>query len=198
MTDSLAPCPFCGQEAEQDFQQSYRDMQTGRVDHGAAVYCTGCNANMIMCRGDHPGLSDEERMAVVVEGWNRRTPPPSSHLLGLSDAQVEAVLHLVESRLCIIWSKIGAREEFANQLRVLEPAPEDPVGLCEACGEPFEDGDLVYWMADDTGHIHADCCGPERDSYVGPDGAPLKDGDPIPEPFAYRDPRTTTEGKDNG
>lgn len=140
----------------------------------------------------------EEHLDEYLSRDRDETPPPSTHLLGLSDAQVEAVLHLVESRLCIVWSKIGAREEFANQLRVLELAPEDPVEICEACGEPFEDGDLVYWIADDTGHIHADCCGPERDSYVGPDGAPLKDGDPIPEPFAYRDPRTTTEGKDNG
>jgi hypothetical protein len=122
-------------------------------------------------------------------------PSPEKHVLGLSDAQVDAVLHLVESRLCIIWPKIGAREEFANLLRVLEPAPEEPAEICEACGEPFEDGDLVYWMADDTGHIHADCCGPERESYVGPDGAPLKDGDPIPEPFAYRDPRAATESQ---
>ncbi|MBA4797058.1 MAG: Lar family restriction alleviation protein [Rhizobiales bacterium] len=82
MTDNLAPCPFCGREAEQDFQQAYRAMQTGRIDHGAAVFCTGCNANMIMCRGDHPELSDEERMAVIVDDWNRRTPPPSTHMRG--------------------------------------------------------------------------------------------------------------------
>ncbi len=107
-------------------------------------------------------------------------------------------MHLLENRLCIIWSKIGAREEFANLLRVLEPAPEEEPEICEACGEPLEDGDMVYWSADDTGHLHADCCGPERESYVGPDGAPLKDGEPIPEPFVYRDPRATTEDSDNG
>lgn len=78
----LLPCPFCGGEAEQDFQQAYRSMQTGRIDHGAAVYCTGCNANMIMCRGDHPELSDEERMAVMVEDWNRRTSAPQSNAGG--------------------------------------------------------------------------------------------------------------------
>ncbi|MFC3163106.1 Lar family restriction alleviation protein [Ciceribacter thiooxidans] len=75
----LLPCPFCGGEAEQDFQQAYRAMQTGRIDHGAAVYCTGCNANMIMCRGDHPELSDDERMTVMVEDWNRRTPTLQTH-----------------------------------------------------------------------------------------------------------------------
>jgi hypothetical protein len=114
------------------------------------------------------------------------TTPPQTNMEGLSDQQVEAVLHLIENRLCIVWAKIGAREEFANQLRVLEPAPEEERETCEACGDAFEDGDMVYWLADDTGHIHADCCGPERESYVGEDGEPLKDGDPIPQPFAWR------------
>ena len=78
MTDRLLPCPFCGGEAENDFQQTYRAIQDGRIDHGAAVYCTRCNANMIMCRGDHPELSDEERMAVMIEDWNRRSPTPQT------------------------------------------------------------------------------------------------------------------------
>lgn len=91
MTDKLLPCPFCGGEAEQDFQQAYRSMQTGRIDHGAAVYCTGCNANMIMCRGDHPELSDEERMAVIVEDWNRRTPSPAPRAMGPAPVDNPAV-----------------------------------------------------------------------------------------------------------
>lgn len=104
----------------------------------------------------------------------------------LNDDQVDAVLQLIERRLCIIWSQVGAREAFANELRLLEPpAAEDQV-LCIACDIPFEDGDMVYWCSDDTGHIHADCCGPERESYVNPDGSPLKDDEPIPQPFAWR------------
>lgn len=114
------------------------------------------------------------------------TPPPQPHLLALTDNQVNAVLHLVESRLCIVWAKIGAREDFANALRVLEPASDDEPELCIACDMPFEDGDMVYWCSDDTGHLHAECCGPERESYVNEGGEPLKDGEPIPEPFAWR------------
>lgn len=78
----LLPCPFCGGEAENDFQQAYRAIQDGRIDHGAAVYCTRCNANMIMCRADHPELSDEQRMAVMVENWNRRAAPPQPNVVG--------------------------------------------------------------------------------------------------------------------
>lgn len=71
----LLPCPFCGGDAEQDYQRSFRHLSGGRLDHGAAIYCTSCNADMIMCRADHPELSDEERMAVMVENWNRRAAP---------------------------------------------------------------------------------------------------------------------------
>lgn len=78
MTEKLLPCPFCGGDAEQDYQRSFRHLSGGRLDHGAAIYCTSCNADMIMCRADHPELSDEERMAVMVENWNRRTPAPVS------------------------------------------------------------------------------------------------------------------------
>lgn len=104
----------------------------------------------------------------------------------LNDDQVDAVLQLIERRLCIIWSQVGAREAFANELRLLEPPAAEDQELCVACDIPFEDGDMVYWCSDDTGHIHADCCGPERESYVNPDGSPLKDDEPIPQPFAWR------------
>ncbi|MBB3944671.1 hypothetical protein GGQ73_000596 [Rhizobium skierniewicense] len=69
--------------------------------------------------------------------------------------------------------------------------PEIEVGeepeCCVACDVPLEVGDLVYWCSsDDSGHLHADCCGPDRESYVHPDGSPLKDDEPIPAPFAWK------------
>lgn len=119
-------------------------------------------------------------------GQDLRNPSPAPNLLALSEDQIAAVLHLVESRLCIIWAQVGAREAFANELRVLEPISDDEAELCTACDVPFEDGDMVYWNSDDTGHLHAGCCGPERECYVNADGEPLKDGEPIPAPFAWR------------
>lgn len=156
MADKLFPCPFCGREAEQDFQQAYRAMQDGRVDHGAAVYCTGCNANMIMCRGDHPELSDEERMAVVVEDWNRRTPPPSTHLrmkplewnaigegaflrttaqtpFGLYTIMPDFTVHFIDEHVASCGDIEGAKASaFADYLARMMSAIEPPPVMREA------------------------------------------------------------------
>lgn len=78
MTETLLPCPFCGGDAEQDYQRPFRHLSGGKLDHGAAVYCTKCNADMMMCRSDLPEMSDEERMAILVENWNRRASLPTS------------------------------------------------------------------------------------------------------------------------
>lgn len=55
---------------------------------------------------------------------------------------------------------------------------------CIACDEALRDGQEVYTDVS-GGFIHAACCGPERESYVGPDGEPLKDGQPIPTPWIW-------------
>jgi hypothetical protein len=55
---------------------------------------------------------------------------------------------------------------------------------CIACDETLRDGQEVYEDAG-GGFIHAACCGPERESYVGADGEPLKDGEPIPTPWRW-------------
>jgi hypothetical protein len=61
---------------------------------------------------------------------------------------------------------------------------------CIACDVPLEEGDLVYWDASDTGHLHAHCCGPDRSSYVNENGEPLKEDEPIPTPFTWKPDRT--------
>lgn len=128
----------------------------------------------------------EDLARSLIAGVAAQGQPAMEAWRQLTETQISAVMHLVESRLCIIWPKIGAREEFENALRVLEPAPDDEAEACEACGVAFKDGDMVYWRSDDSGYIHAECCGPERESYVNADGEPLKDGEPIPQPFAWR------------
>lgn len=83
---------------------------------------------------------------------------------------------------------------------ILEHAPApvvDDIETCIACAIAFKDGDLVY---DDVsgGSLHAACCGPERECYVGDDGERLKDGEPIPEPYAWRPLSSSVTTSDRG
>jgi len=55
---------------------------------------------------------------------------------------------------------------------------------CIACLKPLAWGDR-YYSDQSGGFIHADCCGPERESYVNGDGEPLGPNDPIPEPSIW-------------
>lgn len=50
---------------------------------------------------------------------------------------------------------------------------------CIACDVPFIEGVLVLPDAS-GGFIHVGCCGPDRESYTGFNGEPLKEGEPIP------------------
>lgn len=70
--DELKPCPFCGGTPEQDYMQGYLAFPDGRLDHAAAIYCTSCDATMSMCRGDTREFTDEDRMYILVENWNKR------------------------------------------------------------------------------------------------------------------------------
>jgi hypothetical protein len=60
---------------------------------------------------------------------------------------------------------------------MLEVASE--IETCIACETPLREGDLVLHDAE-GGLIHRGCCGEDRDGYVGADGNPLGDGEPIP------------------
>ncbi len=59
--------------------------------------------------------------------------------------------------------------------------------VCIACNIALKNGDKFY-LDVDGGYLHAACAGPEREGYVGADGKPLKDGDPIPEPKTWVHP----------
>ena len=90
----------------------------------------------------------------------------------------------------VAWSKDPAVFEFtvAEQPSVkvadLADTDEDDGLRCLACAKPFVQGD-AYYADVSGGFLHADCCGPELESYVGADGEPLQDGEPIPEPLIF-------------
>lgn len=64
-------------------------------------------------------------------------------------------------------------------------AAGDPGELaCGICALGFIEGDPCLNDVE-LGPVHAACCGPERESYVGADGEPLKAGEPIPTPWIW-------------
>ena len=90
----------------------------------------------------------------------------------------------VAAAYCTRWNKVS------------QPEDEDESETCVACSVAFEEGDDILNDAH-GGFIHAACCGPERESYFGADGDPLKEGEPIPTPFKWtrsRSSRSTKQG----
>lgn len=55
---------------------------------------------------------------------------------------------------------------------------------CIACAELMLIGQ-AYFLDVGGGVIHADCCGPERESYAHLDGEPLEPDEPIPTPLIW-------------
>ena len=77
------------------------------------------------------------------------------------------------------------REAWAALEALLKPTDEDGAA-CGICELALVEGD--HCLTDvDLGPVHAACCGPERESYVGPDGEPLKEGEPLPTPWKWTD-----------
>lgn len=75
--NALAPCPFCGGPAEDDGLRPYRALGSSRLGHGYAVYCTECDADMMVCYEDHPGADREALAADLRDRWNIRTAATS-------------------------------------------------------------------------------------------------------------------------
>lgn len=57
--------------------------------------------------------------------------------------------------------------------------PDHELENCMACDKPFKDGDEYFWDVSGA-HIHAECLGPERESYVDADENPLAPSALIP------------------
>lgn len=112
----LLPCPFCGGEPEMDTLRSYRNITTGRLGDGVSIYCTGCSADMMMCRADHPGMETEEIIYVMRDAWNRRTPASPSP----SDAREEALRKafdlLTDNKIDVAEAASEAAEILASAL----------------------------------------------------------------------------------
>lgn len=71
MAAQLKPCPFCGGHAEIDEQREYANFFTGIRESAISASCHGeCDAEIMICRADVPGITPEEVAAM----WNRRTP----------------------------------------------------------------------------------------------------------------------------
>lgn len=109
---------------------------------------------------------------------------------GFTVPEVAAILSIAEDEPQINADGVESMAGWHTRLlrALLKDAPEGEE--CIACGERLEDGDPVYFATDETGHICAACCGPERESYTNPDGSPLRDDQEIPKPFKYQSPET--------
>lgn len=131
------------------------------------------------------------------------SPPSASGAPKLSGDQILEILRKIVSAelylmlTCKRW-KDGidvdeptfAVERLAEEFRSAQPIasvllPSHDAQACLACDVGISDGDLVHSDVS-GGLIHAACCGPEREGYVGADGGPLKPDEPIPEPWEYK------------
>ncbi|WWT40049.1 hypothetical protein [Nostoc phage Nsp-JY10] len=70
MTDNLAPCPFCGGEPK------LRTHRSGEDSMECYVECPSCEVRTTYYEDAYAPVAD------ATGAWNRRTPPPSSHLVG--------------------------------------------------------------------------------------------------------------------
>lgn len=71
----LKDCPFCGARPETDLRRPYRQLSSGEIGSGVAIYCTGCDAEMMLCFEDFPECDTDELFEEIAANWNKRTSP---------------------------------------------------------------------------------------------------------------------------
>lgn len=125
-----------------------------------------------------------------------RTPTPVIEGDGREGLVLEYARRLNDIAInCEVDNRPGDASDLrriAEYLAALRPSPaiggarkdEDERETCVACSIAFKEGDDILDEAN-GGFIHAACCGPERESYFGADGGPLKEGELIPTPFKW-------------
>lgn len=56
-----------------DPNRSYRAIRNSAVlGTGVAIYCTSCNADMMLCREDLPECDTDELIEMITDNWNKR------------------------------------------------------------------------------------------------------------------------------
>lgn len=141
-----------------------------------------------------------------------KTPAPQSNLSGPTDTELlNALASNYWDLRCIAvptggddhdvdWTVIEHHQAKPHERTVAQGYTDDPrvairrairaadpeAERCVSCDEVLHDGDSVYYEHGEGGHIHSWCASDDRESFVDEVGAPLKPGDEMPKPFAYR------------
>jgi hypothetical protein len=126
----LLPCPFCGGDAEIDTRRGYRQLPTGVVGGGVAIYCTNCSSDMMHCYEDHSGVDRDDLRADLVAAWNKRAAEAAAFRRGVEAARAQIFTYITDMEVPASggddyragWSD-GAAEVQADIAAL--PPPED-------------------------------------------------------------------------
>lgn len=139
----------------------------------------------------------------IVAGWHRLD---AQHVRALSPTEPvpvplpQDVINLVIAARELVYS--GAVRTGVQEGEALDKALEafasrvpwdnepDNDDTCIICGIAPVDGDMVYHELGEGGFIHAACCTSTIESFTDENCNPLKEGAPIPAPFAYESEKT--------
>lgn len=107
---NLKQCPFCGGTAEIDTMRGYRAYVSGDLGNAVAIYCRSCDADMVRCKEDMPGLTTDEILADLVATWNRRTTSKEPAFI-TKDAEIARLTALLDEARNVVGALIKVRPE---------------------------------------------------------------------------------------
>jgi hypothetical protein len=113
----IRECP-CGGVAESDYYRHFRRMSDGALSRGVSISCTVCSMELMHCRDDHRGVSDEDLMADLIALWNAR---PTEDALRAEVERLTASLRECQQFLAELTGPARPGEQLLNWLaRCLE------------------------------------------------------------------------------